>query len=322
MKLLANFEAPSFTRICYHSSEARDYWGKAFKLAGSVCWEAELRTAADGVRACGTCHIPNVGGDRMYEKLARYGLKWRRLTRVGPSAGFSHRRHAPLQEGDPNFSWFTVVSSDDANLDAFEAAHSKSDHNAMGDLLGFPSCCVGGFNEHWPEYCDPIWQAAQATPGVVELPYVGGPYSINNPPDRPVGTLQVRAHPATNNMLRYASARVMFHLTCQLQCPATIDRAEDWVRIMEEITPGGGKATIQLLSLPMAWDVCHGWVKVVTPAFTVHAGSVETQHRYIVQVEPDPWLLPFKYSEIPGRVAGQFWPMMDYTKMSEEESAA
>ena len=195
MKLLANFEAPSFTRICYHSSEARDYWGKAFKLAGSVCWEAELRTAADGVRACGTCHIPNVGGDRMYEKLARYGLKWRRLTRVGPSAGFSHRRHAPLQEGDPNFSWFTVVSSDDANLDAFEAAHSKSDHNAMGDLLGFPSCCVGGFNEHWPEYCDPIWQAAQATPGVIELPYVGGPYSIDNPPDRPVEILQVRAHP-------------------------------------------------------------------------------------------------------------------------------
>lgn len=295
------FQAPSFTRVTFHSSAGRDYWGPMIESANRGSYEAELMSVAQGLRRCGTLHIPNVDGDATYQRLAAAGVKWLRLAKVGHSSGFSHRRHPPVKDGDPNFSWFSVIGLDAQDLKDFALAHSKSNHAAMGRLLGFPSCCRGFFNKNWPKYCDPIWQSALNTEGVKRVALRQGSTQL------PVNRVQVAGHPGCNVMLRYIGVRTWFHLPCSLRCEATIRLSDTWMSLIRERSEASFTATKLLLSLPLAWDVCHGYARVITPAFTVHAGSTESRSRYVVEYQAHPSGLPA--GDLPGAVQGMEWPM-------------
>ena len=302
MKLIPGFSLDGFSRITHHSSEAQEYWGPVIQKARRASDETELVSVAEGLRDCGTVHIPNVNGDRVYATLAKYGLKWKRLVQVGPSEGFSHRSHPPVEPGNPNFTWFSVVAKTEEKLEEFSEAHgtNQSNHEWIGQLLGFPICCRKFFTDQWPKYCDPIWQSALRTPGaeIVEWPAT----------EMPVHVLKVTGHPGCNVMLRYIGARTWFHLPCSLRCEKTIELSEQWLQLVREYDEAGYTAMKYLLSLPLAWDVCHGYARVLTPAFTVHAGSVESAERYIVECEHDPYLLPAG-EPIPGAVNGMRWPL-------------
>jgi hypothetical protein len=311
------YQAPEFTRLSYHTSEARAFWAPAIQGASRIVSVAEMESVVQGLRPCGTLHIPNVDGDRVYARLARAGLKWKRLTKVGKSAGgFSHRRHPSVKEGDPNFSWFSVMGRTQKDVDDFSLGHVKSNHDLMGKQLGFPACCRRFFTRNWPKYCDPIWQAAANTPGAeyridkhVQFaqglqPTADGEGAY---PETVTHRIHIKGHPGCNAALRYVGARTWFHLPCSFQCEESIEKAEQWLTMMKELDPKAYLATKYLLSLPLAWDVCHGYTKVITPAFTVHAGSTESKHRYVVEYEADPSSLPA--SDIPGAANGLEWPM-------------
>lgn len=294
MELLdtTRWQAPSFTRMSYHTTEARKYWAPLIQLMNGTVADLEIRSIAAGLRSCGTIHIPNVDGDQTYRKLAEAGLKWKRLTKVGHDPGFSHRRHAAVQKGDLHYSWFSVMGRNQDDLDDFALAYEKSNHDLMGKLLGFPACCRRFFAQNWPKYCDPIWQSAANTEGAELV----GPR-----------TLHVKGHPGCNVMLRYIGVRTWFHLPCSLRCEETIALSESWLNLIREMDEASFEATRLLLSLPLAWDVNHGYAKVMTPAFTVHAGSTESRYRYVVEYEADPCGLPDL--DIPGAANGLVWPM-------------
>lgn len=301
MKLIKDFRAPTFTRVTYHSKEAQEYWSRLMTLASQYAQTAELVTVAEEIRDCGTTHIPNINGDRVYRKLADLGLKWRRLRKVGSSTGFSHRAHPPVKEGDSNFSWFSVVSKKEECLDEFADAIEKGNHIMIGDFLGYPSCCTSWFSRVWPKFCDPIWQIAENTPGAKKAEW---PFEHKYP----IKVLKVKGHPYTNPMMRYSNVRMMFHLPCSFQCEETIKRAEKWFEVLKELDENAARATGYLLSLPLAWDCCHGYLKVVNPPFSVHAGSVECAYRHVIWWEPSPCFLPDE--DIPGAVSGTVYPFM------------
>lgn len=296
----SRWNAPSFTRTTFHSTRAQEFWQSHIRRAGNSVELAEMESIVHGLRECGTIHIPNMNGDRVYEKLARAGLYWKQLAQVGSSQGFSHRRHAPVTPGNPNFTWFTVMGSSQQVVDDWAMFYEASNHEAMGKLLGFPPCCRKFFVREWTQYCDPIWQAALNSQNAGEI-------IKNEATERPEYRIHVVGHPGSNVMLRYVGVRTWFHIPCALNCQPTIEKSKQWMDLLEEIDSKCAQSLRYLLSLPLAWDVCHGYVKVITPAFTVHAGSVEAAHRYIVEYEADPCELPD--GEIPGAVNGLTWPM-------------
>jgi hypothetical protein len=299
MGLLSGLEVPAFKRLNFHSSDAREYWGPMIVAARRAANEAELVTVAEGMRSCATVHIGNVNGQDMCNKLAGYGLVWKTLRKVGSSKGFQHRHHPPAED-ETNFAWYAVVGKDRDVLEEFAQADQRSNHMIMGQLLGFPDCCCGFFEKVWPRYCDPVWQIAIRTPDAAEIEW---PRAT----DRPVTVARVSGHPATNCMLRYMSVRISFHLPCSFQCEKTIALSEKWMGVLESMDPKVAQATRYLLSLPLAWDVNHGYAKIVTPVFTLHSGSVETTHRYVLHFCPEPSMLPD--GDIPGLVGGTFWPL-------------
>ncbi|MHA2065248.1 MAG: hypothetical protein ACXABY_12800 [Candidatus Thorarchaeota archaeon] len=304
MKLLdENFNPPEFTRITYHSLEAREFWGKLITIANMVTNEAELRAVAEGLRRCATLHIPNVDGDKVYKQLAHYGLKWERMKKIGSGSGFSHKAHPPPGETD-HYYWFTVAGKNEEDIEQFVLAEKNGNHVMMGDELGFSQCCIDHFSRVWPKYCDPIYQQAQATENA---------YLVEYPPtEAPTVVARVVGHPYCNAALRYMGTRVWFHLPCKFDCEHTIERGKEWLDVVRDIEPPAVAALEHLLSLPMSWDVNHGYAKIITPAFTLHAGSVASAQRYIVQIDTDENMTSYKsIKEIPGAVQGSVWPFCE-----------
>lgn len=300
MRLIKGMNPPEFTRMTYHNMEAREFWAPKIQAAGAAASATEKLTCAEGMRKCATFHIPNIDADRAYREIMDLGLKWRRIRKVGyGSGGFSHRSHPPT-DGSSNFYWFSVIGGHDDDVDQFVHAYERNNHTMMGSLLGFPDCCLRFFDQAWPKYRDPIWQQALA---------VGEPQpsTLYGPTEIKTHVLDVEGHPWCNASMRYNSIRAMFHLPCSPQCERTIEKGEQWFDVLRQVDENAARWTGWLLSLPHRWDVLKGYAKLVTPAFTIHAGSVECAERHIVQYRANPCFLPGE--DIPGAVGGLWHPM-------------
>lgn len=302
MKLIPDFNPPEFSRLTFHNAAGREFWAPKIREAASSAHKNELVTVSLGMRQCATLHIPNWNASQYYRQLTDLGLLWKHLRAVGSGpGGFSHKAH-PVPEDTVKFNWYTVVARTDEDLEAFAKAHEVNDHDTIGKMLGFPDCCREWFTKVWPTYRDPIWQQAENSP--------------QEAPQWPVGpmatTLQVQGHPYCNSAMRYIGIRSMFHLPCSFNCEASIALGDQWFDIMRKHSPNAARWAGWMLSLPQRWDVLHGHAKTVTPAFTIHAGSVEAAERYVVIMKGYDAMLP--PGDIPGAIGGIWYPMMTNLK--------
>lgn len=132
-------------------------------------------------------------------------------------------------------------------------AWAAGDDVRIGQLLGFPACCVEFFKRTWGPHRDTTW--AMVADGA----------SADGPP-------------AANILLRRLGVRLVPHLPCSFGCEAS-------AQLGARIAAAGRAAGLEdvdeierLLSLPMSWSACNG-------AAMVNVGGIL---RFIYETDPSP----------------------------------
>ena len=270
-EMLPGVDQFPFVRVVWNSPEAMEQWGPILQRARAVHDLAEYEMVRQGARKCATLHLSPRDYDHMIERIARDKLVWLPMVRTRNYQGFSHK-HFPVQELGPDTSVYGVLATNIEDAEAFRAASNarRTDHLAIGELLGFPRCCAEAFVRWWPTYYDPVYQAAEASPHEV--------LRLEN-----YEALLVEPHVATHQMLRYAGFRLTSHFPCRLDCQASIEVGKTWLEVARKADPQGVDALLQILALPGEWSVLHGIAVVETPHFTILTNSLPTKRKWVVR---------------------------------------
>ena len=283
MVLVQGSQMPPFIQTTWVSEKAKAVWSPRLELARRTYSVLERYTVLDQTREVFTTHIrPENMPDEMYS-LAQSGLYFLPLTRVGSYEGFSHY-HPPVQPGRP-WSYYGVLGNPEATRE-FARATRDGDHDTMGRLLGYPSCCRDFFNEVWRRgYIDPVWQQA-----AISTMEEGAELVDFDPRSR---TIFLKAKPETLPILRYIGIRAAPHIPHSVTCGESVAFSRRWRAVAEKyrdeikelhgIDPVEGyDATVEILSWPIKWTVLHGIAEVKTPVFKFATNSSFTPYKYTV----------------------------------------
>lgn len=269
--LLPQVDPYPFSSVVWNSVDALRRWGPILERARALHDRAEYWMVVEGKRKCATMHVSPHNYDHLMERIQSDGLVWLPIKRTKNYSGFAHR-HYPVEHLDMNSSVYGVLARTKEDAEAFRAASvgGKVDHRTIGELLGFPSCCIQFFVDFWPTFYDPIYQTAERSPHKV---WAGENYSA----------LHVVPHIATHQMLRYAGFRLTSHLPCSFHCEESVKVARDWLEVCRKYDPQGTECLLEILSLPGEWSVCHGIAVVETPYFTIVTNSLPTKGKWAVR---------------------------------------
>lgn len=265
-----------FARILWVTEEARNYWYPKIQAASNAFHQLETLTVFHGVRRVFTTHFsPENLVDGM-NNLAKKGLVFLPLHRVGTYSGFAHY-HPPVEPGKP-WTYYGVVGKLE-DVKAFAHATQVGDHVTMGELLGYPSCCTATFNKVWREgYIDPIWQAG-------EISYLEAPerFEVYEPKDR---FMRLTPVPESLPVLRYIGIRLVSQIPHSLTCQESVKLAEQIREVAKEegLYYGALEYADEILRWNIEWSALHGIAEVKTPVFKVSTNSVPTYQKYTVQL--------------------------------------
>ena len=231
-------------------------------------WAAmEPQSVAMGLRRC--CLL-NVAPRDFVERAAQ----WTALGLVGlplgtvRNQGYASRQQRPRP--DETFDYRVVVGrAEDTRV--FKDAYDASDHEQLGGLLGYPSCCTSFFRRVWSEdrLADTTWPMAVGTPGAV----VDGL------------TLESGADPFCNILWRWIGIRAVPHLPCSFHCAGTIALGEAHSDVARE----SGHASefgwlTDILSWPLEWSALHGIAEIKTPILKFVTNTDATAERLVVRL--------------------------------------
>lgn len=266
MNLLTGIDVPPMARTIWVSPEARQAWGPTIQAASLWYYAIERLTVKEGLRKCTTVHVNPNNLSASLLSFAEEGLVFLPLRRVGSYSGFAHY-HPPVVDGK-SWSYYGVLSCSLTSAKAFFKASDAGDHKTIGELLGYPKCCIEFFNHVWKQgYYDPIWQAATRTDGTSRSDNV-----VTIPNSRLWAGL------------RYVGIRAVPHLPCSFSCIESMRMFNAW----HDASRHAGleiSSLLSMLALPVEWNCLKGIAEVTTPYFRVVTNSVPCYPKYIVKME-------------------------------------
>lgn len=157
MELLSNFQAPSFTRIIWHNSAARDKWSDRIQEIDQTFMRVERQSILQGIRGVSLQPLSRLEFRTALEWATQNGLKVRIVQSVRSFEGFSQS----YTEGDDFY--ITAISNTQEALENPEK------------YLGYPKCCEKFFYKHFPKIIDPIWQWAGEKSELGRIPIESNP---------------------------------------------------------------------------------------------------------------------------------------------------
>jgi SAM-dependent methyltransferase len=265
------FVLPDFTRIMWVSDRAREIWAPRIQRITRAWLEIEWRAVVAGVRACA---ITSVTAEGLVADAARWvdhGLAALPLDMQGTGTTYASTPVA-LAPGQP-FAFRTVVGRLD-DLQAFRRAWKATDENALGRLLGYPSCCTAFFRRVWVEdaMVDTTWPMALASAGE----------------SNGTRAVTVSGSPEANILWRWMGVRAVPHLPCRVDCQATVDLARRFLDVGHEA--GFGEEMnwlVEILDWPVEWSALHGIAEIRTPILKVSTRTDATPIKYSVRRPAD-----------------------------------
>jgi hypothetical protein len=165
-----------------------------------------------------------------------------------------------------------VVVGSQEGVQRFNRAWEARDDEAIGKLLGYPSCCRQFFREVWTKQrcTDTTWQMA-----------------VNSVKGENVATLiNLSGRPEANVLWRLMGIRAVPHLPCRFDCPEAIELGH---RLLQLGAEAGYRSEVDLLREVLAWSVewsaLHGIAEIKTPILKVSTRTDATAKRYVVRWE-------------------------------------
>jgi hypothetical protein len=228
-------------RISWTSSRAQEYWAPKIRNA-LICWSSlEWRSVQAGIRYCALTTIAQA-------KIAEF------VDSFLPSELAVIRLSTPE---DTTSSAMLIARPEAAK--PFVRAWHHQDVAAMGDLLGYPGCCVRN-------YCE--WSALPDTDLLPRL--VRG----SNSDDAEVSSFY--STPLLNPLLRKIGLYATPHLPCSIHCQPSRKLADSLLALSDS---GEMDTLLNVLDWPLEWTGMHGIAELKSPVFKVCMRTDHTRHK-------------------------------------------
>lgn len=229
-------EIQGFTKVVW--KKGNDNINLQLNNASKLFYECEYKSVLEGQRLATTDHISLDNLDILLSKLTKDGLVFTPCKKSGFYQGFAHK-HKAVEPGKPYY-WFGCITKTIEDGIKFKEAEDMGDHETMGTLLGYPSCCVKYFKDTFHTNYDPVWLNDD---------------SISN------------GKAVANNLLRYFGVRVISHFSCSPGCKKSIKVGNERLEIMKSIDQDTVNWLLDFLSTSMTWNSYKGVVEVDTTNF-------------------------------------------------------
>ncbi len=219
-------------------------WLYEFSKRSQVLFSrAEFEMTATGRRKVGTLHLDPKNFDNQLDQLNEKELYFVPIFRSKRKEGFSHN----LEIEDKIYNDTVIYGAISKNLNyakEFRDLHKKEslDHEKIGDLLGYPSCCSHFFNENFKDNKDPIFNVASAS----DTEGKNFCYNIKNTPK------ENAIH------LKYFGFRVIPWIPCSYYCTESQKYAKEWINLMYEIDHDTTEKLLGILSTPGEFSLVNG----------------------------------------------------------------
>jgi len=271
MKLL-NFNMPPFARMQWASKSIKDKYEPMFERARKVYAILEKESVKHGLRHVTTDSVNPDEYDFKQREYIKNGLIFLPLRKVGSYSGFSNY-HPPAINGKP-WHYYGVVADSIERAEEFAHAEYINDHTKMGQLLGYPDCCINMLNTTWKDgYVDPIWQQAENSSDSIK--------SHVEP-----NLIVVKGHDwESHSLLRTKNIGTIFHIKDRIDCPHTQELAKSWVELGRKLKIDGLREMEMFQRMPMEWDALKGIAYIKTPLFKMSINSVTCTERHVVRFE-------------------------------------
>lgn len=145
------------------------------------------------------------------------------------------------------------------------------DDAAVGDMLGYPTCCTEFFRKQWVDnkMLDLTWPAALSRVRVSDGNLV-----------------EVTPTLHANIILRWLGVRFIFHMPCSFSCEESVKLGENHEALGRLLGFNEEMNWIrEMLSWPVEWTALHGIAIITTPVCKIITRTDATADKYIVQIQ-------------------------------------
>lgn len=250
---------PDFARIIWHSADARAVWGPRLSEVSQAWVGIERWSVVEGVRAACLTSVEPEALPEQSAWAAAHGLILLPLVRTG-SASYS----ATPKSVRANEPWnYRCVLTRVEHLPRWTAAWAVSDNGTIGQLLGYPRCCVEAFEREWVQggSIDTTWATADGQSDV------SGPLEANI-------------------LLRWVGVRAVPHLPCSFACEASAAMGRKLLAVGRKYGAAEQVEWLEeMLQWPVEWSALHGIAEIRTPILTVSARTDHTPTKRTVRRE-------------------------------------
>ena len=223
-------------------------------------FRSELKSVISDIRRAGTIHIHSSSMMVNLNNIIDNGLIFLPILECSSVEGFAHKFYEPKQ-GEPR-DVFGVMTKKLSHARAFREAFNSNDHDFVGRMLGYPTCCINFFKNTWSYIIDPVWQWAYNSPHKV----------IDS------NTVEVTGYPECNMLLRYFNLRTTPHIVCSSKCESSRKLAMK----LKPLTPTFD-SLIDILSKDMIWDGYKGEAVVKTDGFMGIGNSTPYSQKLVIK---------------------------------------
>ncbi len=236
-----DFLLPEFTRLAWVSDRARDVWEPRIHRISSAWAALTWRSVALGLRECALVDIRPATIARASRHWSAHGLSWLALEPM-PMPGAPPSTDRPLVR---------IAVGSAVAIRRMKASRQRADHDAIGELLGFPPCCRAFFRHVWVErrLTDTTWSMA-----------------ANTRSDTTGGVIEVNGPAPANILHRWLGVRAIQHLPCRFDCAPSALLGRRYLAALGEIGRRREAAWIEeMLSWPVEWSALHGIAEIRSP---------------------------------------------------------
>lgn len=225
-----------FTRII--PKQGHEEWPNKLGQMIALFYQAEYQTVKKKLRTAAIIHVNSNNLQTFLEKVNKDQLVFTFIRKTALFNGFSSLVK-PVKEGEP-FIWIGCLTRTYKEGEKFKEADLKNDHRTVGQMLGYPDCCIDYFISTFPIDPCPIWVNLEG---------------------------EIKGYPECNGMLRYFGPIITAHLSCSPTCQATREIGKTWFKVMQEIDKDLANEIYNLLTGPITWNSYHGVIQIETPYF-------------------------------------------------------
>lgn len=264
------FKLPAFTRVSWAGESVRRAWHPKLVQINHAWSYVEWASAAAGLRRCALLYRSRDERDQLVPQWRQLGLSARSLS---PHPEYAAETRSSVVHASPSLEsgkqTITVVGLHLGDLEVFREAWLSKDYDAIGRLLGYPSCCRDTFTAFWRSGgTDPTWTMACGTDAI----------------ERSGNTITVAGSDNANILWRWLGLRAVAHLPCSFTCSETAQVGERMLALAHKTGFGQQADSLrEVLSWPAEYSALHGIAEIKTPILRVATQTDATAEKYVVR---------------------------------------